>query len=62
MKNRFREHYSDKVDVKHGIAEREQTPEERELTNLDLARRVAFMLHEAVETKSGGNGRANPSP
>ena len=46
MKNRFREHYSDKVDVSH--ATEEVDPAER-LTPLDLARRVAFLLHEGRE-------------
>ena len=46
MKNRFREFYSDKVDVSH--ATEEADPAER-LTPLDLARRVAFLLHEGRE-------------
>jgi hypothetical protein len=45
MKNRFREFYSDKVDVTHV---EEVDPAER-LTPLDLARRVAFLLHEGRE-------------
>ena len=47
MKNRFREFYADKVDVAHAAAE----PEERELTDLELARRVAFALHRGMKAK-----------
>jgi terminase small subunit-like protein len=43
--------YGDKIDLKHEHAGFPQTTEERELTDLDLARRVAFMLSEAVEIK-----------
>ena len=47
MKNRFREAYADKV-LTH-IAEEE--PAERQLTDLDLARRIAFIFGEAMKTK-----------
>ena len=47
MKNRFREAYADKVDLTH-VAEE---PEERQLTDLDLARRIAFIFGEAMKTK-----------
>lgn len=54
--------YGDKVDVAHsGTVEPEQSPEQRELTNLDLARRVAWMLHQAVETKKRLEGGTGPS-
>jgi hypothetical protein len=41
MKNRFREFYADKVDVAHtGKSE----PEAPEMSDLELARRIAFIL------------------
>jgi transposase-like protein len=40
MKNRFREFYGDKVDVAHTAEE----PEERQLSDLDIARRIAFIF------------------
>ena len=43
MKNRFREFYADKVDVAHTADERE----EPQMSDLELARRVAFMLAQA---------------
>jgi hypothetical protein len=42
--------YGDKIDLKHSGAVAAMDPEERELTDLDLARRVAFMLSQASET------------
>jgi hypothetical protein len=40
--------YGDRIDLAHS-GKVETDPGERELTNLDLARRVAFMLHGASE-------------
>jgi hypothetical protein len=37
-------------------------PEERELTDVDLARRVAFMLHEATETVKRRKEQGLPVP
>ena len=48
MKNRFREFYADKVDVSHtGTGD----PDEPEMSDLEIARRIAFILGEAVEKK-----------
>ena len=50
MKNRFREFYADKIDLAHsGTVDAD--PEERQLTDLELARRIAFVLHEGMEMK-----------
>ena len=43
MKNRFRDHYGDMVELEHsGTAE----PEGRQLSDLEIARRVAFIFHK----------------
>ena len=48
MKNRFRAFYSDKVDVAHsGTVE----ADEPQMTDLELARRIAFVLGEAMQQK-----------
>jgi hypothetical protein len=48
MKNRVREFYADKVDVAHtGNSE----PEERQTSDIELARRIAFVLGEAMQRK-----------
>jgi helix-turn-helix resolvase-like protein len=48
MKNRFREHYSDKVGVEHS-GKVEADPAERQLTDLEIARRIAFIFHEGMK-------------
>jgi helix-turn-helix resolvase-like protein len=48
MKNRFRGEYGDKTEVEHS-GRVEADPEGRQLTDLDLARRVAFVLNEGME-------------
>jgi hypothetical protein len=62
MKNRFRTEYADKVDVAHSGKVDNTTPEERELTDLDLARRVAFMLSQASETIKRRREQGLPVP
>jgi hypothetical protein len=53
MKNRFREFYADKVDVAHtGNSE----PEERQMSDIELARRTAFVLGEAMQRKQQDQG------
>ena len=56
MKNRFREFYADKVDVSHTATEE---PAERELTNLELARRIAFIFHEGMKEKQKQDQASN---
>ena len=57
MKNRFREFCADKVDVEHtGKSDPAKAPE---MSDLEPARRVAFMLGEAVKSS---RGRAHQKP
>jgi helix-turn-helix resolvase-like protein len=48
MKNRFRAFYSDKVDLAHSGTVQSEEPE---MTDLELARRIAFVFGEAMRTK-----------
>lgn len=54
--------YGDKIDLKHSGAVAAMDPEERELTDLDLARRVAFMLSQASETIKRRREQGLPVP
>jgi helix-turn-helix resolvase-like protein len=58
MKNRFREFYADKVDVAHT----QEEPEERQLSDLELARRIAFIFHNGMKEtqRQQGQGAAEP--
>ena len=51
MQNRFREFYADKVELEHTAT---SEPEEPQMSDLDLARRVAFMLSTAVKRRQEG--------
>jgi hypothetical protein len=49
MKNKFREFYADKVDLAHSGSIDPGEPEERQLTDLELARRIAFIFNEGMK-------------
>ena len=48
MKNCFREFYADKLDLAQTAKEELGAPAGRQLSDVDLTRRVAFMLSDAV--------------
>jgi hypothetical protein len=57
MKNRFRDSYADKLDVAHaGKIEHE----EPEMSNIELARRVAFALHLGMQEKQRREAEGMP--
>jgi hypothetical protein len=58
MKNRFREFYADKVDVAHT----QEEPEERQLSDLEMARRIAFIFHNGMKEKQRQQGQGAAEP
>ena len=59
MKNRFRDSYADKVDVAHTAT---ANPEEPEMSDLELARRIAFIFHNGMKEKQRQQGQGAAEP